>query len=193
MNSLKLISTLLFTLALLTSCGGSSSKKTTTPATTTPSTPTTAAPVLASTTIVTTNGKTIQVDKTAGGLVFHGYEGKIVLLEAYGDSCPHCQDAIPAYNNLKTKYPNDVYVIALETYGNLDNAGLQQYAKTHNIQYDTVAKQNAGELLSFMHSLIGSTPPGVPYLTVHSRNGDLAEYIFAPDLNYVENLIQGLL
>ncbi|PTB83350.1 hypothetical protein C9926_03405, partial [Sulfurovum lithotrophicum] len=119
---------------------------------------------LESTTIVTTSGKTIQVDRTAGGFIFHGYEGKIILLEVYGDTCPHCIAAIPSYNAIQAKYPNDVRIIALESYGTLTNAGLQQY--------DTVAKANTGNMFSFIQTLTGYHLEAVPYLMILDRNGD---------------------
>jgi len=198
-----IIASLFFTGILLLSGCGTDTKDN---ATSTPTeqvadaqTPTTQAPsaqVIDSTTIVTTSGKTIQVNRTAGGLVFKGYEGKIVLLEIYGDTCPFCQDAIPGYNRLQAKYPNDVYVITMESYGKLNNAGLQQYAMSHGIQYDTVAMENAGKMFPFMQDMTGyTTNQGVPALLVLNRSGDLAEYLPPQILNesYVDNLVQSLL
>jgi len=151
--------------------------------------------VLDSTTIVTTNGEVIKVSRTAGGLVFSGHENKIVLLEIYGDTCPHCIDSIAGYNALQNKYPNDVYVITIEAYGNLNNAGLQAYANTHGMQYDTVAKENSGNMFSFLKGLTGYDLEAVPYLTVYARDGDLAQDIAPQGLSvpYVDGLIQGLL
>ena len=152
-------------------------------------------PVLDSTTVTTVGGKTIKVNKTANGLVFEGYEGKIVLLEMYGWNCPHCIAAIPGYNRLKNKYPNDVYIITVESYGT--NPDMQKYVADYGIQYDTVAKQNAGKLPAFVQSLTGYTveAAGVPSLLVFTRSGDLAEYLPPQDLPeaYVDSLIQGLL
>jgi len=155
--------------------------------------PTTATPpagtsqVLGSTNIVTTKGKTIKVDRTAGGFIFHGYEGKIVLLEVYGDTCPHCVDAIPAYNRLQAKYPDDVVIIALESYGSLNNAGRQQYI--------TIPKAKTGSMFSFIQSLTGYNRQAVPYLMIFDRNGNkvynkiLANF---PE-NDIDNRIQQLL
>jgi thiol-disulfide isomerase/thioredoxin len=154
--------------------------------------PTTATPpgtaqVLGSTSIVTTKGETIQVDKTATGFIFHGYEGKIVLLEVYGDTCPHCVEAIPAYNRLQAKYPDDVVIIALESYGSLNNAGRQQYI--------TIPKAKTGSMFSFIQSLTGYNRQAVPYLMIFDRNGNkvynkiLANF---PE-NDIDNRIQQLL
>jgi len=150
---------------------------------------------LAHTTIVTTSGKTIRVDRTPNGLVFEGYVGKIVLLEVYGSSCPHCLAAIPEYNKVQAKYPKDVVVITLESYGTLDNAGLQQYVNDHQIRYLTVAQENTGTMFSFIRTLTGYNRQAVPYLMIFARDGDnvydniLADY---PE-STIDTIIQGLL
>jgi thiol-disulfide isomerase/thioredoxin len=164
--------------------------------TTTPTEQTTTAQIIGSTTIVTTSGETINVNRTAGGLIFEGYEGKIVLLEIYGHSCPFCIDAISGYNRLQANYPNDVYIITLESYGQLNNAALQQYVIDNGMQYDTVAMENSGTMFSFIQDMTGyTTNQGVPALLVLSRDGNLAEYLPPQVLNesYVDGLIQGLL
>jgi len=129
----------------------------------------------------------IQVDKTAGGFIFHGYEGKIVLLEVYGDTCPHCVAAIPAYNSLQAKYQNDMVVIALESYGTLTNASRQQYI--------TIPKANTGNMFMFIRSLTGYSMNAVPYLMVLDRNGDYVYESLLADfpLDTIESLIQSLL
>ena len=157
-----------------------------------------ASPVVTdSTTITTTDGEVIRVDKTTKGLVFAGHEGKIVLLEMYGWTCPHCIAAIPGYNRLQRKYPDDVYVITIESYGTIDNAGLQAYVRQHDIQYSTVAKENAGTIHSYVQQLTGYTvnSAGVPALLVFSREGKLAEYLPPQGLPEarVDSLIQSLL
>jgi thiol-disulfide isomerase/thioredoxin len=53
------------------------------------------------TTITSTEGKEITVKKIDKGILFKEFKGKIVLLEVYGDSCPHCVRAIEPYNKLQ--------------------------------------------------------------------------------------------
>ena len=150
----------------------------------------------AQTTVVTTNGKKVIVYKTKNGLIIKGEEGKIVLLEVYGWTCPHCIAAIDGYNRIKAKYPNDVYILTIESYGTIDNAGMQQYVAEHHITYDTVAKENAGTIFQFVRSLTGYAPEmyGVPALLVFDKNGKLAEYFPPQDLpeQQVVDLIEGL-
>ena len=197
----KLAASLFFAgMLLLSGCGTDDKENTTPPPADTASSSDTTAPastnpVLESTNITTAGGKSIRVDKTANGLVFQGYEGKIVLLEIYGNTCPHCVEAIPLYNRLQAKYPNDVYVIAMESYGTLDSAGLQQFATTNGMQYDTVAMSNSGNMFSYMGSMTGyNVNQGVPALLILARNGDLAEYIppSVPSEAYIDGVVQGL-
>jgi len=133
-----------------------------TPVTETVSTP--SPQILGSTTITSTAGQSIQVDRTPQGFIFRGYEGMIVLLEVYGDTCPHCVEAIASYNRLQAKYPNDVVVIALESYGTLNNAGKQQYI--------TIPKSKTGNMFSFIRDLTGYNREAVPFLMIFDRNGD---------------------
>jgi thiol-disulfide isomerase/thioredoxin len=199
----RLIAALLFAVSLtFTGCGGGSDSpetatvtesptETETPATETADTPanetvSNAAQVLGTTTITSTTGQTIQVDRTPQGFVFHGYEGKIVLLEVYGDTCPHCIEAIPSYNRLQAKYANDIIVIALESYGTLSNAAQQQYI--------TIPLANAGNMFSFIRDLTGYNREAVPFLMVFDKNGDkVYQNILAtfPEAE-IEGLIQSL-
>jgi thiol-disulfide isomerase/thioredoxin len=166
----KIITALLFSGTLLLSgCGGGSSNDSA-PAASTPnnqsaSGSTNAPAVLGSTVITTITGQQIQVDKTATGFIFHGYEGKIVLLEVYGDTCPHCIAAIPSYNDIQARYANDVVVIALESYGSLTHASEQQYI--------TVPKANTGNMFAFIRELTGYSLQAVPYLMILARDGSL--------------------
>jgi len=120
---------------------------------------------LGHTTITTTKGKKIRVDKIPNGFVFEGHVGKIVLLEVYGDTCPHCEAAIPSYNRLQAKYSKDVVIIALESYGTLSNLSKQKYITIPMIQ--------SGSMFSFIQSLTGYHRQAVPYLMILSRDGNI--------------------
>ncbi len=117
------------------------------------------------TTITTTKGKKIRVDKIPNGFVFEGHVGKIVLLEVYGDTCPHCTAAIPAYNRLQAKYSEDVVIIALESYGTLSNLSKQKYI--------TIPMTQSGSMFSFIQSLTGYHRQAVPYLMILAKEGDI--------------------
>ena len=151
--------------------------------------------VLDQTTIKTIDGEMIHVERTKNGLIFKGYEDKIVLLEVFGHSCPPCKASIPGYNRLQKKYQKEVVVIAIEVWGS-DNAGLTQYVNAHSIQYKAVAKDHSGKIVSFIGNLTGwNLNFGVPYLLLFSRGGALAKDVPPQGLPeaHVDNLIKGLL
>ena len=151
--------------------------------------------VLEKTMIKTTDGEEIHVVRTAKGLLFKEYQGKIVLLEAFGHSCPPCQASIPGYNTLQKKYNNDIVVIAVEAWG-LDRDGLKRFITQHGIQYKTVAKADSGKIMVFIKQLTGWTPNiGVPYLILFSKSGEIVKDLIPQKLpeSYVERLIQELL
>ena len=150
---------------------------------------------LEQTSIQTVDGENIQVERMKDGLVFKGYEDKIVLLEGFGHSCPPCQASIPGYNRLQKKYQKDMVIIAVEVWGS-NNAGLKRYAKQHGIQYKAVSKADSGKIIRFMQNMTGWVPGlGVPYLMLFDKGGVLAEDVPPQGLHeaYVEGLIQQLL
>ena len=156
---------------------------------------TTQAQVLEQTTVKTIDEEVIHIDRTKNGLIFKGYEDKIVLLEVFGHSCPPCKASIPGYNRLQKKYQKDVLVIAIEGWGS-DNAGLKQYAHTHNIHYKAVSTADSGKIIPFIGKLTGwNLNMGVPYLMLFSRGGVLAKDVPPQGLpeEHVNGMIQQLL
>ena len=147
------------------------------------------------TTIKTIDGEVIDVSRTKKGLVFKGYEDKIILLEMFGYGCPPCKAAIPAYKRLQEKYKKDIVVIAIEVWGS-DDAKLKKYAKSYGLDYKAISKVNSGKMVSFVSKLTGwGIGTGVPYLMLLSRGGDIAKDVppqIFPEA-YVDGLIKELL
>ena len=143
--------------------------------------------IIGTTTITSTKGQVINVKQTDKGFIFEGYENKIVLLEVYGDTCPHCVDAIPSYNSIQSSYPDDVVVIGLESWGTLHYAPQQQYI--------TIPRQNTGNMFAFIQSLTGYARQAVPYLMILDRSGAITyDKILANfPMNEIETRIQQLL
>jgi len=150
-----------------------------------------------STTLITTDGKKIQVDRVSKGLIFHGYENKIVILEVYGDTCPYCIAAIPEYNELQKKYKDNIQIITIESYGRLDRKALQQFAKKHHMEFPTVAKQDSGKVLDYIEELTEYRPEryGVPAILIFNRDGTFAKGIPPQPFNkkYLTGLIERLI
>jgi thiol-disulfide isomerase/thioredoxin len=161
------------------------------PAADTPSQP--AVPIIHEINVVTVDGEKIHVKVTSKGFIFVGYEGKPVLLEFYGDTCPHCMAAIPIYKNLEAKYGNDILILTIESYGKLNNAGLRDYAASKGMQYRTVAKENSGDIKTLAEELVGPIG-GVPYLIILDKDGDIVTTQLADlEESWFEDMILNLL
>ena len=197
----KLTTSLFFAgMLLLSGCGSSDDTATTPPPVETPVPPTpvpptseSSAPIVHETSVVTIDGETIPVKVTTEGFVFVGYEGKPVLLEFYGDTCPHCTAAIPMYNSLEAKYGNDILILTIESYGALNNAGLQNFAANMGMQFRTVATESSGNMKAYAEELVGPMV-GVPYLIILDRNGEIVwNDIGVIDESSLEGIILNLL
>ena len=132
-------------------------------------------------TIKTIDGKKLTIQKEKKGLKFLDFKDKVVLLEFYGDSCPHCLSAIDSYNKLQQKYKDKVAVVALELYGRLNNA--------HKQKYITVSKKESLKVLKPIKKLTGYSGGIVPYLIILDKNGEIKYHQVLPDMNDVEKLI----
>jgi len=176
MKYTKLISSLFFAGLLLSGCGSSGGGNSSA------QTGSSSAATTHQTTVVTTNGKIIPVTVTTEGFIFGGYAGKPVVLEFYGDTCPHCINAIPMYNKLQSRYGDRLLILTIndgDQYTTLDNAGLQAFATSHGMTYATVSRENAGNLKTFAKELVGPMG-GVPYAIVINKNGVITSHKLVP-------------
>jgi thiol-disulfide isomerase/thioredoxin len=137
------------------------------------------------TTITSTEGKEITVKKIDKGILFKEFKGKIVLLEVYGDSCPHCVRAIEPYNKLQKKYKDDIVIIAIETYGALTNLNKQKYI--------TIPKNGAGDIFKYIKDTTGYAKQIVPYLMIFDKDGKFVYHKAVANINKVESVIKTLL
>ena len=147
--------------------------------------------VLDQTAVTTISGERIPVVLTSEGLQFKGYENKIVLLEAFGHSCPPCRASIPGYNRLQQKYADQIVIIAVEAWKQ-DPVALKQLAQQLHIAYKVVATKESGKILTFMQRMTGwNTNIGVPYLMIFAKGGKLVKDVAPQRLpeSYVEQEI----
>lgn len=145
--------------------------------------------------VVTTSGGAISVNVTTEGFLFPEFANKPVVLEFYGDSCPHCLEAIPTYNMLQSKYGNNVLILTINDgnqYTTLDNSGLQAFVAAHGMTYPTVSRENAGNLRSYAEELVGPMP-GVPYVIIVNKEGVITQKLLGPDASQLEAAILDVL
>jgi len=151
--------------------------------------------VLDRTVVTTIGGERIPILLTSEGLRFEGYENKIVLLEAFGHSCPPCRASIPGYNRLQQKYDKEIVIIAVEAWKQ-DLVALKQLAQQLHIAYKVVATKESGKILTFMQRMTGwNTNIGVPYLMIFAKGGKLVKDVAPQRLpeSYVEEEIKKII
>lgn len=76
-----------------------------------------------------------QLADTTGRLVsLSGLRGKIILLNLTGIGCGPCHAAIPFLNTLKGRFPNDLDVVAIDTWGRKQSS-IRNYIRHNAIRY----------------------------------------------------------
>ena len=96
-----------------------------------------------------TDGKSYNVVGSNSELKIEGMEGKVVLLEFFGLSCPACKQAMPHLINLQNKYKDNLQIMAIEVQNN-DNGPINAYKKEHGINYTTLSNYNIGRVVRFV-------------------------------------------
>ena len=128
--------------------------------------------------ITTVNGKELHMHKTANGLTFDEFKGKILFVEFYGNRCPHCIRAIEPYNDLQDKFNKDLAIVSVEIWG-LNNKDLKDFTELHGIEYTNISKAQAGELVPYV-SQIGGYRGMVPFLAIFDKNGKFYKSFSGP-------------
>ncbi len=85
-------------------------------------------------TITDIDGKSYIVGGTENGLKISGTEGKVVILEFFGNHCPPCLMSIPHLVNIQKRHADKLQVLAVEVQG-LTTEALKRFVKSHGINY----------------------------------------------------------
>jgi thiol-disulfide isomerase/thioredoxin len=120
--------------------------------------------------MTTVDGKVLHMSKTAKGLVFDEYKGKILFVEIYGHRCPYCIKAIDPYNALQEKYKDKLAIVSVEV-GGYDEAQLKNFDELYGVEYTNISQKEAGELVPYV-SRIGSYRGMIPFLAIFDKKGD---------------------
>ena len=115
------------------------------------------------------------------------YEGKIVLIDFWETWCGPCLQVFPAMDSLRTEYPNDFAVIAVNT-GWTDSKEEATSFIAEN-DYDFVFARDNEDVLASLGV------PGIPFKVFVAPNGDiikaeLGSYGTEGDYKYAKELIQ---
>ena len=117
----------------------------------------------------TVDGKVLHMRKTAGGLIFDEYKGKILFIEIYGHRCPYCIKAIDPYNALQEKYEDKLAIVSVEV-GGYNEEQLKSFDDLYGIEYTNISKNQAGELVPYV-SQLGGFRGMIPFLAIFDKNG----------------------
>ncbi|RUM65830.1 MAG: TlpA family protein disulfide reductase [Sulfurospirillum sp.] len=137
-------------------------------------------------TLHTTNGEEILLTATPKGIIFKGYEGKIVILDFFATWCPPCRAEIPHLNDIQNAYKGKVQIIGILMEENKDDLEIQQFEENMGINYP-VANSPANFALADALGGIRSLPTMVMY----DKNGDyFTHYVGAVPQEMIEADIQ---
>jgi thiol-disulfide isomerase/thioredoxin len=137
-------------------------------------------------TLHTTSGEDILLTATPKGIIFGGYEGKVVLLDFFATWCPPCRAEIPHLADIQNAYKGKVQIIGVLMEENKDDLEIQKFEKEFGINFP-IANSPANFALSDALGGIRSLPTMVMYDT----KGDyFTHYVGAAPQEMIEADIQ---
>ena len=137
-------------------------------------------------TLHTTNGEEILLTATPKGILFKGYEGKIVLLDFFATWCPPCRAEIPHLADIQKAYKGKVQIIGVLMEENKDDLEIQQFEEDMGINYPVT---NSPENFTLSDALGGIR--SLPTMVMYDTNGDyFTHYVGAAPQEMIEADIQ---
>lgn len=125
-------------------------------------------------------GQIISIGERSNGFVFPDYPGKIVLLQVFGQDCPHCFNEMPIIHALKRRYANNLEVVALQAQESMSSQVASNLIQRFQIDYPIIDKEEARPLLSQINRTYGWN--GIlPYMLL-IKNG-VTEYSFSGEIS----------
>ncbi len=134
----------------------------------------------------TTGGMQITLKATPKGIIFEGYEGKVVIVNFFATWCPPCKAEIPHLADIQSAFKDSVQIIGVLMEENKDDLTIQKFEKMLGINYP-IANSPENFLLSDALGGIKSLPTTVMY----DKNGDyFTHYVGAVPQEMIEADIQ---
>ena len=131
----------------------------------------------------TVQGSFLTVQERSNGFVFPQYQGKVVLLQIFGQDCPYCFKEMPIINRVKQKYARNLQIIAIQAQDTMSKQTASRLIQSYQMNYPIVDKNEATNLLHFMQTTYGWT--GIlPYILI-IKNG-VTEYSFSGEVSHQE-------
>ncbi len=134
----------------------------------------------------TTGGMQITLKATPKGIIFEGYEGKVVIVNFFATWCPPCKAEIPHLADIQSAFKENLQIIGVLMEENKEDITIQKFEKMMGINYP-VANSPENFLLSDALGGIKSLPTTVMY----DKNGDyFTHYVGAVPQEMIEADIQ---
>ena len=95
----------------------------------------------------TVQGQKLTVGESHTGFMFPDFKGKIILLEVFGQDCPHCFKELPIINNLFAKYRQRLQVVALQVQEPMSKGKANSLIREFNINYPIIDRKEANNLM----------------------------------------------
>lgn len=86
-------------------------------------------------TLKTHDDKPLNIEATKEGIIFKGYEGKVILLDFFATWCPPCKAEIPHLNNLRERYAGKFEIISVLLEENKTKEEVQNFISEFDIKY----------------------------------------------------------
>lgn len=131
----------------------------------------------------TLQGPIISIGERSNGFVFPNYPNKIVLLQIFGQECPHCFKEMPIIHSIKRRYANSLEVVALQAQEPMSSQDASNLIQRFQIDYPIIDKEEARPLLYRMSNSYNWN--GIlPYILL-VKNG-VTEYSFSGEVSQQE-------
>ena len=134
-------------------------------------------------TLKSVQGQTIKIGERKNGFTFPNHPGKVILLEMFGQNCPHCIKEVPTLKKIKRKYGNQVEVIAIHSQGILSPSGAKRFISRNRVNYPITDGSRATDLQNFIQNTYSWT--GVLPFTMIIKDGQ-TEGSFGGEVSYKE-------
>ena len=105
----------------------------------------------------TIQGPKVTIGELPTGFTFPEYKGKIVLLQFFGKECPYCFEEMPIINRLRSKYAQNMQVIAIQAQNPMSKATATNLINRFNMNYPIIEKSEASNLILFLRQTYGWT------------------------------------
>jgi thiol-disulfide isomerase/thioredoxin len=137
-------------------------------------------------TLHTTGGEDILLVATPKGIIFKGYEGKVVILDFFATWCPPCRAEIPHLADIQNAYKGKVQIIGILMEENKDDLEIQKFEQEFGINFPVA---NSPQNFALSDALGGIR--SLPTMVMYDTNGDyFTHYVGAAPQEMIEADIQ---